>query len=64
MSIELVWRHIKRILRGRVPASLHPLFAAARLHALRKKEGSDDARPISVGEVWRRAAGKAAIRPF
>ena len=61
VDVELAWRHVRRILRGRVPVSLRPIFAAARLHALRKKEGSSDARPISVGEVWRRVAGKVAM---
>ena len=31
------------------------------MHALRKVEGSLDARPISVGEVWRRVAGRVAV---
>jgi hypothetical protein len=61
VDVDLVWRHILRIIRGRVPVSLRPYFAAARLVALRKKEGRDDPRPISIGEIWRRLAGKVAV---
>ena len=61
VDVDLVWRHILRIICGRVPVSLRPYVAAARLVALRKKEGHDDPRPITVGEIWRRFAGEVAV---
>ena len=57
----LVWNHVLRILRGRCPTAARAAFASARLVAIRKKEGSGDCRPISIGEAWRRVAGKVAV---
>ena len=47
-------------LSGALPSTTAPFFGAARLIPLRKKDGG--IRPIAVGEVLRRLAGKILIR--
>ena len=44
------------MVQGKAPRELAPFLAGANLTALPKKDGS--ARPIAVGEVWRRLAAK------
>ena len=51
---------VNLILAGKAPDFIRPVFAAANLTTLAKKGKVDDLRPIAVGEVWRRIAGKCA----
>ena len=46
------------MLAGRTPEAVKPVLFGAALTALLKKDGG--VRPIAVGYVWRRIAGKVA----
>ena len=50
---------VNLLANGKVPSSLAPFFACARLIGLRKDGGG--IRPIAVGEVLRRLVGKALL---
>jgi len=50
---------VSLLANGRVPASLAPFFACARLIGLGKADGG--VRPIAVGETLRRVVGKALL---
>jgi hypothetical protein len=49
------------MLAGSFPTKTVPFWAGAVLVALRKDKEGSDVRPIAVGEVMRRLAGKAAL---
>ena len=58
---SLLRQVINLLITGKVPAALAPYLAGGNLTALMKlKELGWDVRPIAVGEVLRRLAGKCA----
>ena len=56
--LEALTDFINLILEGRTPGEVRPILFGGSLTALNKKGGG--VRPIAVGYVWRRLAGKVA----
>jgi len=58
--LEAITDLVNMLLEGRVPALMCPILYGGALTTISKKGGG--VRPIAVGYVWRRVAGKVACR--
>jgi len=57
--LESIKRFTSLVINSGVPEEIRPVFFGASLTALKKKSGG--IRPIAVGNVWRRLAGKVLV---
>ena len=60
--LEAITKFTNMIVRGETPDFASPLFFGATLSALAKKDGG--VCPIAVGNIFRRLAAKAALKPL
>ena len=59
-ALSSLTRLVNTICGGNIPDTVRPLFAAARLHGLVKKDGG--LRPLAVGNLLRRVTAKAVMK--
>lgn len=58
--IQSVTNFVNLVLSGHIPEQVRPLFFAARLIALNKKDGG--VRPIAISNTWRRLISKLVAK--